>query len=114
MDGLKGKVAVVTGGAKGIGRACTLALGREGASVVFADIDRAANQELLAMAGDEGLAIQAVAADVADSREAARVVGSCRSNLWGSRHPGQQRRDPAAQFLRECRGHPGGTLGSDH
>ena len=75
MDGLKGKVAIVTGGAKGIGRACTLALGREGASVVFADIDRGANQELLALAGAEDLEVQSVAADVADFEEAARVVG---------------------------------------
>ena len=74
MDGLKGKVAIVTGGAKGIGRACTLALGREGASVVFADIDRAANRELLAMAEQEGLEVQPAAADVSDSAEASGVV----------------------------------------
>lgn len=83
MDGLKGKVAIVTGGAKGIGRACTLALGREGASVVFADIDRGANQELLALAGAEGIEIQAVAADVADFEEAVRVVGHATQAFGG-------------------------------
>jgi 3-oxoacyl-[acyl-carrier protein] reductase len=35
---LKGKVAVVTGGAQGIGRAIGLGLGREGAKVVIADL----------------------------------------------------------------------------
>ncbi|HXV78872.1 MAG TPA: SDR family NAD(P)-dependent oxidoreductase [Candidatus Binatia bacterium] len=35
---LKGKVAVVTGGAQGIGRAIALGLGREGAKVVVADL----------------------------------------------------------------------------
>jgi 3-oxoacyl-[acyl-carrier protein] reductase len=35
---LQGKVAVVTGGAQGIGRAITLGLGREGAKVVVADL----------------------------------------------------------------------------
>jgi 3-oxoacyl-[acyl-carrier protein] reductase len=35
---LKGKVAVVTGGAQGIGRAISLGLGREGAKVVVADL----------------------------------------------------------------------------
>lgn len=44
MDlGLQGKVAVVTGGGSGIGRATALRLGREGAAVVVADLsaDRA-------------------------------------------------------------------------
>jgi 3-oxoacyl-[acyl-carrier protein] reductase len=35
---LKGKVAVVTGGAQGIGRAVALGMGREGANVVVADL----------------------------------------------------------------------------
>ena len=83
MEELKGKVAIVTGGAKGIGRACTLALGREGASVVFADIDRSANQELSGMAEEEGLAVQPVAADVSDSGEAAGVVGYAAQSYGG-------------------------------
>jgi len=36
---LQGKVAVVTGSASGIGRACAIALGLEGASVVVSDLD---------------------------------------------------------------------------
>jgi len=39
---LAGKVAVVTGGGKGIGRAYSLGLAREGARVVIADIDEGA------------------------------------------------------------------------
>jgi NAD(P)-dependent dehydrogenase (short-subunit alcohol dehydrogenase family) len=35
---LKGKVAVITGGAQGIGRAIALGMGREGAKVVVADL----------------------------------------------------------------------------
>lgn len=43
MDsGLAGKVAIVTGAASGIGLECALALGREGAHVVCADLDEAA------------------------------------------------------------------------
>ena len=38
-DRLEGKVAIVTGGAHGIGRAIALRYGREGAKVVVADID---------------------------------------------------------------------------
>ncbi len=36
---LLGKVAVITGGGSGIGRACSLAIARQGADVVVADID---------------------------------------------------------------------------
>lgn len=41
------KVVIVTGAGKGIGRACALAFAAEGASVVIADIDRAAGQATL-------------------------------------------------------------------
>lgn len=62
---LEGKVAVVTGGAQGIGRATALMMGREGAKVVVADLQgeraRAVANELEA-AGAESLGI---AADVA-------------------------------------------------
>src|SRR5438093_2622772 len=56
-----GKVAFVTGAANGIGRATALAFGREGASVVVADVSEQANQEiarLIEAAGGRALAIR--------------------------------------------------------
>ena len=39
MDlGLKGKVAIVTGGGRGIGRGCSTALAEEGWNLVIADL----------------------------------------------------------------------------
>src|SRR6476619_3851227 len=40
-DRLKGKRAVITAAAAGIGRACALAFAREGATVIATDIDEA-------------------------------------------------------------------------
>ncbi len=39
MEELRGRVAVITGGGSGIGRATALAFAREGALPVIADID---------------------------------------------------------------------------
>jgi len=43
---LEGKVAIVTGGASGIGRQCALTFGREGARVVIGDLDEARGGEV--------------------------------------------------------------------
>jgi NAD(P)-dependent dehydrogenase (short-subunit alcohol dehydrogenase family) len=66
--GLSGKVAVVTGGAQGIGRACVIALAREGAAVVCVDNDGNAAGALMAdVTGFAG----GVVVEVGDVREAA-------------------------------------------
>lgn len=52
MGELEGKVAVVTGGAAGIGRACIERFAAEGARVVIADIDPEAGEALASELGD--------------------------------------------------------------
>ncbi len=51
---LNGRVAIITGAAMGIGRACAAALARAGASVVLADIDTAAGERSAAEINAEG------------------------------------------------------------
>jgi NAD(P)-dependent dehydrogenase (short-subunit alcohol dehydrogenase family) len=51
---LKGKSAIVTGAASGIGRATAIALAREGAAVMLTDIDDAGGHETLATIAKAG------------------------------------------------------------
>jgi len=75
MRDFEGKVALVSGGSRGIGRACALELARRGATVVIGYAARAeAAQETLAAieaAGAKGLAL---AFDVADESACAAAV----------------------------------------
>src|SRR5262250_2025533 len=64
MEHLKGKVAVVTGGASGIGRALCLAFAGEGANVVVADLDEAGMAETAARGGKAGVKAITVKTDV--------------------------------------------------
>jgi 3-oxoacyl-[acyl-carrier protein] reductase len=71
---LKDKVAIITGGAEGIGRAYALGYAREGAKVVVADINFPAAESVvstLAQQGNEALAIKTDVSKVADTEEMA-------------------------------------------
>lgn len=78
MDlGLAGKVAVVTGGSEGIGRAAAASLGREGARVVIC-ARRAEVLERAAMeiAGETDATIVPVVADVRQEADIQRVIAT--------------------------------------
>jgi cyclopentanol dehydrogenase len=65
MSRLDGKIAIVTGGANGIGAAVVETFAREGATVVSADIDQTANQSSAAATADRlGVEIHALPLDI--------------------------------------------------
>jgi NAD(P)-dependent dehydrogenase (short-subunit alcohol dehydrogenase family) len=66
MD-IDGKVAVITGGAAGIGFGLARALAGAGARVVLADIEQGALDEAVAWLARDGYAAQGVRTDVSDS-----------------------------------------------
>jgi NAD(P)-dependent dehydrogenase (short-subunit alcohol dehydrogenase family) len=71
---LAGKVAVVTGGAQGIGRAIALGLGREGARVVVADLQAAKAGSVAAELRALATEAHAVQVDVADESSVKRLA----------------------------------------
>jgi NAD(P)-dependent dehydrogenase (short-subunit alcohol dehydrogenase family) len=72
---LTGKVAIVTGGSRGIGKAIGLELAREGAEVVLVARGRQALDEASAdIAGQVGRAIKAIACDTGDDSSVKAMV----------------------------------------
>ncbi|HEX9398207.1 MAG TPA: glucose 1-dehydrogenase [Burkholderiales bacterium] len=73
MDRLKGKVAIVTGGGSGIGKALALRLAQDGAAVVVADIKNfdVAAAEIAKAAGVKTLGLQV---DVSAEADVARMA----------------------------------------
>ena len=69
-----GKVAVVTGGASGIGEAVARALAARGGHVVVADIDEADSERVTTAIGDAGGSAQAIRTDVTDAASVEAMV----------------------------------------
>lgn len=83
MAQFQNKVVIVTGGAKGIGRAISLSFAREGANVLCADVDVAAgdaiSQEAAGLAGK----LVFVKADVAQAAECKALVEKAVTDFGG-------------------------------
>ncbi len=81
---LEGKVAVVTGGGSGIGRACCEALAENGARVVVADRDKAMGSEVAArLKQEKGVQTLFHETDVTRSQDAAALMAAATSAFGG-------------------------------
>ena len=70
----QGRVAVVVGGAQGIGKAIAVRLRREGACVVIADIDRAMLDAVSREMAEAAANVQTAICDVRNRRQVQRMV----------------------------------------
>jgi NAD(P)-dependent dehydrogenase (short-subunit alcohol dehydrogenase family) len=78
---LKDKVAVVTGGGRGIGAAIALTLAAEGANVAVADIDETTAKKVAREVAGKGVKCIAVATDVTDPASVQAMVERVESEL---------------------------------
>ena len=130
MNTYEGKVALVTGGAAGIGLATVYAFARAGASVVIADNDAAALEHAAAAVRAQGHRVLAVACDVTDRAQVKAMVDETvatfgrleqRSTTPGSTVTGASagngrrrvRQHPKRQSARGLELHEGGTAPDD-
>jgi NAD(P)-dependent dehydrogenase (short-subunit alcohol dehydrogenase family) len=74
MQSFENAVAIVTGGAMGLGEALCEEIGRRGATVVVADIDEDAARQVAGRLQRSGASAAAMRVDVADDAEVARLV----------------------------------------
>ena len=79
---LKGKVAVVTGGARGIGRASAILFAKEGAKVVVADNRSDLGQETALLIEEAGSQAHFLLTDVTDETQVKAMVDDTVAH-WG-------------------------------
>ena len=84
MDlGLKGKNAIVTGGAGGVGEAICSLLAGEGANVIVSDIDLGRAREVASRCASAGVRVDAIRTDLSSPEDCADLIDST-EELFGS------------------------------
>ena len=85
MEHLRGKTAVITGGASGIGLATARALGAQGTKLMIADVEESALNQSAGDLSDAGYEVEAVACDVGDLNSMALLAATA-FQKWGAVH----------------------------
>jgi meso-butanediol dehydrogenase / (S,S)-butanediol dehydrogenase / diacetyl reductase len=78
---LKGQIAIVTGGGRGIGRAIALALAREGADIVIAELDQAGAKRTAEEVGALGRRSLATTTDVTSRADLRAMVDRAKAEF---------------------------------
>jgi 3-oxoacyl-[acyl-carrier protein] reductase len=78
---LKGRVALITGGGQGIGRAIALKLAREGSDIAVVDVNLEKAQEVAGKIGEMGRKTMALKVDVSSPKECEEMTESVVSGL---------------------------------
>ncbi len=86
MDGkfLQGKVAVITGASRGLGRAMALALGESGAKLALAGRDKAKLAETQKLAKEKGAESEIFIADVRDETQVGKLAQDVIARFGGT------------------------------
>jgi NAD(P)-dependent dehydrogenase (short-subunit alcohol dehydrogenase family) len=83
MKDFNGKVAVITGGASGVGRSLAFALGRRGAKVVVGDVDKKAMAQIETDLAAEGIEAIVEHCDVTSEESLNRVADVAMAKFGG-------------------------------
>ena len=101
MPGVEGRVALVTGGAQGIGAAVARRLSQGGASVAVLDLQQEAAVEMAERLMSAGGSALGIGGDVSRRQDVQAAVDQVVDRFGGAAHPRQQRgrhtRQPAVQ-----------------
>lgn len=80
---LSGKVAIVTGGAMGIGLGIVTRLAQAGAKVLIADMDEAVAAKSASDLSTQGLVVKSIKTDVSNEEDAAKMVQTAVAEFGG-------------------------------
>jgi len=78
---LDGKSAIVTGGAKGIGKAIAIRLCEAGARVLIADMDEVALETTVDDLKSNGMTVEGIKVDISEPEDITTMINACKEKF---------------------------------